>query len=52
MINQKKVEKLLKLIGAVKPSDLRVFIEDNGLNLDEYEMYNLLTRLYEILDRC
>ncbi len=52
MLNQKRVEKLLKLIGAVKPSDLRIFIEDNNLGLDEYEMYNLLTRLYELLDRC
>ena len=52
MLNQKRIEKLLTLIGAVKVSDLRVFIEDNNLKLDEYEMHSLLARLYEILERC
>lgn len=52
MLNQKRIEKLLTLIGAVKVSDLRVFIEDNNLKLDEYEMHSLLARLYEILEKC
>ena len=52
MLNQKRIEKLLTLIGAIKVSDLRVFIEDNNLKLDEYEMHSLLARLYEILERC
>ena len=52
MLNQKRIEKLLTLIGAVKVSDLRVFIEDNNLKLDEHEMHSLLARLYEILERC
>ena len=52
MLNQKRIEKLLTLIGAVKVSDLRVFIEDNNLKLDEYEMHSLLAWLYEILERC
>ena len=34
MLNQKRIEKLLTLIGAVKVSDLRVFIEDNNLKLE------------------
>ena len=46
MLNKKRIEKLLTLIGAVKVSDLRVFIEDNNLKLDEYEMHSLLASLY------
>ena len=52
MLNGRNLDKLLSLIGAVKPSDLDKFIKDNGLRLDVEEMYELISRLYNILDRC
>ena len=35
MLNQKRIEKLLTLIGAVKVSDLRVFIEDKQISIQQ-----------------
>lgn len=52
MLNGKKVEKLLDLIGAVKPSHLNAFIEEAELNLDEYEMWEILWELYRVLEKC
>lgn len=52
MLNGRNLDKLLSLIGAVKPSDLDKFIKDNDLRLDVEEMYELISRLYNILDRC
>ena len=52
MLNDRNLDKLLSLIGAVKPSDLDKFIKDNDLRLDVEEMYELISRLYNILDRC
>lgn len=52
MLNNKNLDKLLSLIGAIKPSDLDKFIRDNDLRLDTEEMYELISRLYNILDRC
>ena len=52
MLNGRNLDKLLSLIGAVKPSDLDKFIEANDLHLDTEEMYELLSRLYSILERC
>ena len=52
MLEGRNLDKLLSLIGAVKPSDLDKFIEANDLHLDTEEMYELLSRLYNILERC
>lgn len=52
MLNGRNLDKLLSLIGAIKPSDLDKFIKDNDLRLDVEEMYELISRLYNILDRC
>ena len=52
MLNNKNLDKLLSLIGAIKPSDLDKFIRDNDLHLITEEMYELISRLYNILDRC
>ena len=52
MLNGRNLDKLLTLIGAVKPSDLDKFIKANDLRLDTEEMYELISRLYNILDRC
>ena len=52
MLNGRNLDKRLSLIGAVKPSDLDKFIKDNDLRLDVEEMYELISRLYNILDRC
>ena len=52
MLNGRDLDKLLTLIGAIKPSDLDKFIKDNDLRLDVEEMYELISRLYNILDRC
>lgn len=52
MLNGRNLDKLLSLIGAVKPSDLDKFIKTNDLRLDTEEMYELISRLYNILDRC
>ena len=52
MLNGRNLDKLLSLIGAVKPSDLDKFIKDNDLRLDVEEMYELISRLYNILGRC
>ena len=52
MLNGRNLDKLLSLIGAVKPSDLDKFIKDNDLRLEVEEMYELISRLYNILDRC
>ena len=52
MLNDRNLDKLLTLIGAIKPSDLDKFIKDNDLRLDVEEMYELISRLYNILDRC
>ena len=52
MLNGRNLDKLLSLIGAVKPSDLDKFIKANDLRLDTEEMYELRSRLYNILDRC
>ena len=52
MLNGRGLDKLLTLIAAIKPSDLDKFIKDNDLRLDVEEMYELISRLYNILDRC
>ena len=52
MLNGRDLDKLLTLIGAIKPSDLDKFIKDNDLRLDVEEMYELISRLFNILDRC
>ena len=52
MLNGRGLDKLLTLIGAIKPSELDKFIKDNDLRLDVEEMYELISRLYNILDRC
>lgn len=52
MLNGRNLDKLLSLIGAVKPSDLDKFIKANDLRLDTEEMYELISRLYNILDKC
>lgn len=52
MLNGRNLDKLLSLIGAIKPSDLDKFIKANDLRLDTEEMYELISRLYNILDRC
>ena len=52
MLNGRNLDKLLLLIGAIKPSDLDKFIKANNLQLDKEEMYELISRLYNILDRC
>ena len=51
-LNSNNVEKLLSLMGAVTVSDLKDFIEAKELNLDEYDMYELITYLYSILENC
>ena len=52
MLSDRNLDKLLTVIGAIKPSDLDRFIKDNDLRLDVEEMYELISRLYNILDRC
>ena len=52
MLNGRNLDKLLLLIGAIKPSDLDKFIKANDLHLDAEEMYELMSRLFNILDRC
>ena len=52
MLNGRNLDKLLSLIGAIKPSDLEKFIKANNLHLDSEEMYELISRLFNILDRC
>ena len=52
MLNGRNLDKLLLLIGAIKPSDLEKFIKANDLHLDSEEMYELISRLFNILDRC
>ena len=52
MLNGRNLDKLLSLIGAIKPSDLEKFIKANDLHLDSEEMYELISRLFNILDRC
>ena len=52
MLNGRNLDKLLSLIGAIKPSDLDKFIRANDLHLDSEEMYELISRLFNILDRC
>ena len=52
MLNGRNLDKLLSLIGAIKPSDLDKFIKANNLQLDKEEMYELISRLNNILNRC
>lgn len=52
MLNMKKIDKLMELIGAVKPSDLEFFIKHNDLGLDEFEMWEILWELYKVLEKC
>ena len=52
MLNGRNLDKLLSLIGAITPSDLEKFIKANDLHLDSEEMYELISRLFNILDRC
>ena len=52
MLSDRNLDKLLSLIGAIKQSDLDKCIKDNDLRLDVEEMYELISRLYNILDRC
>ena len=43
------VEKLLVLLGAIKPSDVKGVIDKYDLNLDYLEVYDLLSNLYDAL---
>ena len=52
MLNGRNLDKLISLIGEIKPSDLEKFIKANDLHLDSKEMYELISRLFNILDRC
>ena len=48
-MNKIDVEKLLVLLGAVKPSDVKEVVDKHDLNLDYLEVYDLLSNLYDVL---
>ena len=48
-MNKIDVEKLLVLLGAIKPSDVKEVVDKYDLNLDYLEIYDLLSNLYDVL---
>ena len=48
-MNKIDVEKLLVLLGAIKPSDVKEVVNKYDLNLDYLEIYDLLANLYDAL---
>ena len=48
-MNKIDVEKLLVLLGAIKPSDVKEVVNKYDLNLDYLEIYDLLSNLYDVL---
>ena len=48
-MNKIDVEKLLVLLGAIKPGDVKEVIDKYDLNLDYLEIYDLLSNLYDVL---
>ena len=48
-MNKIDVEKLLVLLGAIKPSDVKEVVDKYDLNLDYLEVYDLLSNLYDVL---
>ena len=48
-MNKIDVEKLLLLLGVIKPSDVKGVIDKYDLNLDYLEVYDLLSNLYDVL---
>ena len=48
-MNKIDVEKLLLLLGVIKPSDVKEVVDKYDLNLDYLEIYDLLANLYNAL---
>ena len=48
-MNKINVEKLLVLLGAIKPSDVKEVVDKYDLNLDYLELFDLLASLYDVL---
>lgn len=48
-MNKIDVEKLLVLLEAIKPSDVKEVIDKCDLNLDYLELFDLLANLYDAL---
>lgn len=48
-MNKIDVEKLLVLLGTIKPSDVKEVVDKYDLNLDYLEVYDLLANLYDVL---
>ena len=51
-MNVYDVEKLLKVIGALRLSDVEKFVEERGLDLDAEEIYVIISKLYDTLYNC
>lgn len=48
-MNKIDVEKLLVLLGAIKPSDVKEVVDKYDLDLDYLEVFDLLSNLYDAL---
>ena len=48
-MNKIDVEKLLLLLGVIKPSDVKEVVDKYDLNLNYLELFDLLANLYDVL---